>query len=562
MFKEISQNLLLALTTIIFALASGLISVSFMLMVNFIFARTILSFSQHSMIYFLLSSLAAVLVTSLLSGLLVNFFSPSAAGSGIPQVKVAYWQELGRIDLKTGIVKYLAGIINIGGGTSLGREGPSVFLGSAVASNLSGLFRFERNQRRGPCLVGASSGLAAAFNAPLASITFVIEEILGDLNSRHLGSVILAAVSASFVVHAIIGSQPAFQMARVENVSWNHYLIVPVAALLASLVGVIFQKWMLAFRSKFQKQKKIPLWAKPLAGGLSTWLLGVAVFYLTGKLGVFSLGYQDLSAVLKNDFPWKAAGILIVAKLLATALSYAAGGCGGIFAPLLFMGGMSGFFVGGLCSLWVNLQSSDHIVLAAVGMTACLGAVVRAPLTSLLIVFEMTHQFELVPGLLLATLIGQGVARLAGPHNIYDALLLQDGYQLHKIKPPLDLRSWQNQPVSTVANYQPVVIKSLSPAELSQIIDKYPYRYFPVQQNGQVAGLVSRENIKDYLNNKGEIEILAPAFAYEDESIKEIGNRFLQTPSNVLLIKRREDEQLVALITLHDLIRAQASVEE
>ena len=106
MFNEISQNLRLALTTIIFALASGLISVSFMLMVNFIFARTILSFSQHSMIYFLLSSLAAVLVTSLLSGLLVNFFSPSAAGSGIPQVKVAYWQELGRIDLKTGIVKY------------------------------------------------------------------------------------------------------------------------------------------------------------------------------------------------------------------------------------------------------------------------------------------------------------------------------------------------------------------------------------------------------------------------------------------------------------------------
>lgn len=175
--------------------------------------------------------MAAVLVTSLLSGLLVNFFSPLAAGSGIPQVKVAYWQELGRIDLKTGIVKYLSGIINIsGGGTgALGREGPSVFLGSAMASNLSGLFRFERNQRRSPCLVGASSGLAAAFNAPLASITFVIEEILGDLNSCHLGSVILAAVSASFVVHAIIGSQPAFQMARVENVSWNHYLIVPVA---------------------------------------------------------------------------------------------------------------------------------------------------------------------------------------------------------------------------------------------------------------------------------------------------------------------------------------------
>jgi len=500
--------------------------------------------------------------TSLIAGLLLKFISPEAAGSGIPQVKAAYWKEMGHVNLKAGIVKFLAGALSIGGGTSLGREGPSVFLGSAISSNVSSLFGSGRRQQRGPSVVGASSGLAAAFNAPLASITFIIEEIIGDLNSRHLGSVILAAVSGAFVVHAVIGRQPAFKMASVADIGWNHYLIVPLVALVAALVGIAFQKWTLTLRSRFQKASHFPLWARPLTGGLATWLIGVSLFILTGKLGVFSLGYNDLSAALNNDFPWKVAGLLVIGKLLATVVSYASGGCGGIFAPCLFLGGMSGFFIAGLCSNWLTLHPSDHIILAAVGMTSCLGAVVRAPLTSLLIVFEMTHQFELVPGLLLGTFISQGTARLAGKLNFYDALLVQDGHALHKIKPPLDIWSWQNLPVSAIANYHPVVVSSTDPKELKMAIEKYPYNNFPLVKDGRVEGILAREKIKGFLSSQGELEIWPAAFCYEDETIKEIGNRFLETPANVLLVKRPGDEQLVGLITLHDLIRAQASVEE
>lgn len=562
MIEKIPTNIRLSLITIILSLASGLSAISFMVLVNFIYSRTILSFSLHSRSYFLLASLAVVLLTSLTSGLLLKFFSPEAAGSGIPQVKAAYWKEMGSIDLKAGITKYLAGALTIGGGTSLGREGPSVFLGAAITTNLSGLFGFPRRRRRGPNVIGASAGLAAAFNAPLASITFIIEEILGDLNSRHLGSVILASVFGAFAVHAIIGRQPAFQMASVENVSWNHYLVVPVAAALAAFLGVVFQKWTLFLRAEFRRHRTIPLWAKPMFGGLTTWLIGVSIFILTGKLGVFGLGYQDLSAILRNDFPWKVAGLLVLGKLVATTISYASGGCGGIFAPTLFLGGMTGFFTAGLFSKWIALQPSDHIVLAAVGMTACLGTVVRAPLTSLLIVFEMTHQFELVPGLLLGTLISQGIARLAGHLNFYEALLVQDGHELHKIKPPLDLRSWQNLPVSAIANYRPVVINSLEKEDLQKVFEKFPYNNFPVVKDGQVAGIVNRENIKKYLNGQGALEIWPSAFCYEDESLKEIGNRFLDSPANLLLVKRRSDDQLVALVTLHDLIRAQTSIEE
>lgn len=563
MIAKISQNLRSALIIVVMSLCSGLVAVSFMLLINLIYAQTIINFSQRSRSFFMLSSLGVVMGVSLLAGLLLKFFSPEAAGSGVPQVKAAYWKEMGQVDLKTGIVKYVAGALSIGGGLSLGREGPSVFLGSAMASNLSGMFGFSRRQRRGPSAVGASSALAAAFNAPLASITFIIEEIIGDLHSRHLGSVILASVTGAFVVHAVIGRQPAFKMAPAVDVSWNHYLVVPLAALVAALVGVIFQKGTLALKARFLRARMLPLWAKPLVGGLTTWLTGFGLFVITRKLGVFGLGYQDLSAVLNNDFPWKVAGLLVLGKLVATVVSYASGGCGGIFAPSLFLGGMSGFFIGGLFSLWINLKPSDHIVLAAVGMTACLGAMVRAPLTSLLIVFEMTHQFELVPGLLLATLISQAVSRLlAGKLNFYEALLIQDGHELHKIKPPIDMRSWQNLQVAAIANYRPVVIQSVVAEELRKVIEKYPFNNFPLVENGQVTGILSREKIKAFLSGKSPLQTWPAIFCYEDESIKEIGNRFVESPAPLLVVKRRNDGVAVGLVTLHDLIRAQVSVEE
>lgn len=563
MIGKISENLRSATVTIILSLCSGLLAVSFMLLVNLIYDKTILSFSLHSRSFFLVSSLLVVMTTSLVAGLLLKFISPEAAGSGIPQVKASYWKEMGQIDLKAGMVKYVAGAITIGGGTSLGREGPSVFLGSALSSNLSGLLGFGRKQRRGPVAVGASSALAAAFNAPLASITFIIEEIVGDLHSRHLGSVILASVTGAFVVHAVIGRQPAFKMASVADISWNHYLIVPAAALLASLVGIIFHKMTLTLRAVFRRTRSLPVWLKPMVGGLTTWVIGIGIFMLTGRLGVFGLGYQDLSAVLNNNFAWKAAGLLVAGKLIATVVSYASGGCGGIFAPSLFLGGMSGFFVAGLFSPWVNLQPSDHIILAAVGMSACLGAVVRAPLTSLLIVFEMTHQFELVPGLLLATLISQGLTHLLGGRlNFYEALLVQDGHEIHKIKPPLDLRSWQNLKVSAIASYRPVAICSTAPEELKKIIEKYPFNNFPVIEDGRVAGILSREKIKSFLSGKSSLEMWPAVSCYEDETIKEIADRFVQSQSSILLVRRRNGGELVGVVTLHDLIRAQVSVEE
>ncbi len=247
--------------------------------------------------------------------------------------------------------------------------------------------------------------------------------------------------------------------------------------------------------------------------------------------------------------------------MLATIVGYSFGGCGGIFAPLLFIGGMSGYFLGGLASLWLPLTPADQIVLAVVGMSACLGATVRAPLTSILIVFEMTHQFSLIPGLLLGTIISQGVARLAGKLNFYDALLVQDGHELHKIHPPLDLHSWQNLAVSAIANPTAVVLNSLSEVELRDKLERFPFTSFPLLIDGRIKGIVTRPQMQQAVLSHGAPEIHKAAFCHPEQTVREIGKKFLESSAYVLVVVDKETKAVQGIVTLHDLIRAQAAIQ-
>ena len=264
-------------------------------------------------------------------------------------------------------------------------------------------------------------------------------------------------------------------------------MLTPFAAALASLAGVFFQKASLDLRAKQMQWRKLPGWLKPAVGAALAWGIGASVFFLTGHLGVFGLGYGDLTAGLNQQLPWKIAGVLLVAKLLATVLCYGFGGCGGIFSPTLFFGGMSGLLLAGVVGLVTPLPAEDTITLAIVGMSACLGAVVRAPVTGILIVFEMTHEFSLVPALMIGALISQGISRRMTRANFYDAILEQDGYKLEKLLPPRDLQSWQKLPVSAIANFQPVVLISLEPAEVEKILKAARLRLFSRYAGGRTG---------------------------------------------------------------------------
>lgn len=215
-----------------------------------------------------------------------------------------------------------------------------------------------KQQRRTGAAAGAAAGLAAAFNTPLAAITFVLEEIIGDLNSRLLGSVLLASVLGAFMVHGFIGEQPAFTLRHAEGPSYQGYALIPLVALLASLVGVQFQRSCLRLRQWTQRWRGGGSWTLPAAGAFITWLLAVAVFAATdggpgnvrGHLGVFGLGYDDLSAALDGRLYWRVGLLLLLAKFAATVACYGTGGCGGIFSPTLFFGGMTGLAVTGALS--------------------------------------------------------------------------------------------------------------------------------------------------------------------------------------------------------------------
>jgi CIC family chloride channel protein len=560
--RSLPENTRILVFTILYGVIAGAAAVCFMTLLNLVYTNTFVAFSSHTKLFFLITSFIVVMGSSLIVGILLNALSPDSAGSGIPQLKAAYWKEVGYVPWRPVLIKFIAGILSIGGGASLGREGPTVFIGGGIASNVAGFMGVPIRQRRSAVVIGASAGLAAAFNAPLAAITFILEEFVGDINNRFIGRVVLASLLGAFVVFALIGKQPAFILPSVEYVTWVHYTIVPVVAVFASLAGVIFQQSTLFLRSRLKRQKTVPAWLLPCFGGLTIWIIGASVFCTTGKLGVFGLGYHDLSRALDNNFIWWVAGIMVVAKLLATIFSYSFGGCGGIFSPLLFIGGMCGYLIGGLAGHWITLTPSDRIVLSAVGMSTCLGAVVRAPLTSLLIVFEMTHQFDLLPGLMIGTFISVIISHAFGKLNFYDALLLQDGHELIKIRPPLDIKSWQNLPISSIANPHPIVVENLSESHLRDILENHPYNYFPIHIGDEHIGLISRDQIEKILDQKEVLNIPSAITCYPNQSVRDVENKFIESPHGVIVVLNEQTGGITGIVTLHDLLRAQASILE
>jgi CIC family chloride channel protein len=543
----------------VFGLGAGLAAVAFQLSMNALYNATFVQLAHRSHVVFLLGSLAVIVVTSLAVGYLLNNIAPEASGSGIPQLKLAFWKDFGVVPFRVVWVKFIAGVLSIGGGCSLGREGPSVQLAGGLASNLAGLFGEAKQKRRMAAAAGAAAGLATAFNAPLAAVTFVLEEIIADLNSSLLGSVLLASVIGAFVVHGFIGAQPAFKLSAIESPGLVAYALTPVVAAVAAFLGVLFQKWTMGLRARRKQFVYLPPWARPSLGGVLTWALGSLVFLKTGHLGVFSLGYDDLSAGLSLQVSWKLAGILVGTKLLATVLCYGLGGCGGIFSPLLFLGGMCGVCLAGLGALGLPLTGPDQVTLAVVGMSACLGAVVRAPVTGILIVFEMTHQFSLVPALMLGALVSQALSRKFSRLSFYEEILVQDGHQLEHVVPPRDLQSWQQLPVSAIANFQPVIAQDCTPVELKKLLQSYPYQRFPVVQQGAPRGILMRKEAEAALREKRPPRFDALVACSPNQTIRELQSKLIESTSLIAIVLNPNDGHVLGLVTLHDLLRAEAA---
>ena len=573
--QKLPRNARPVLLTTLYGLCAGLAAVIFEIGIDRLYKATILRFSTLGTGTFLTATFALIVVTSLVAGFLLSRFCPEAAGSGIPQLKLAFWKDFGYVPARVVWVKFVAGILTVGGGASLGREGPTVQLAGGVASQLAGRLGVAKNGRRLAAAAGAAAGLAAAFNAPLASITFVLEEIIEDLNSRLLGSILYAAVLGALVVQAILGPRPAFDLHSINVPTVRGYLLAPLAAMFAAFIGVVFQAGSLGLRTAFRARPfltSIPPWLRPALGGLLTWGIGAMVFLRTGHLGIFSLGYDDLNHGLNDELSWKLAGVLLVGKLVATTVGYGTGGCGGIFAPNLFFGAMSGVALSGLLrAAGIPLSPDDHVLLAVVAMSACLGAVVRAPLTSILIVFEMTHDFALIPALLVGALISQAVSRWFLHHNFYEQVLLDDGHTTRTFMPPRDLRSWRQYPVSAIANFQPAVLSPddlATPIATAAALAAHPgFERFPVAADPTAGrplpGVALRSEISLALAADRPAPVHATPTCLRDATIGEAQALLIESSHGmVLVLDKAEGGLVVGLLTLHDLLRAQDALAQ
>lgn len=551
------------LLTALYGVGGGLAAVAFQFVIQWIYHHTFVAWSQDSLLEFALKTFALMALTSLIAGFLLQSFCPDAAGSGIPQVKVCFWRDFGVIPWRAVWVKFVGGALTVGGGASLGREGPTVHIASGLASNMAGSLGVAKQNRRSAVASGAAAGLAAAFNAPLSSITFVLEEIIGDLNnSRYLAHSLLASVLGASVVYFLVGRDPAFYLPPIQSYSWVALGLSPVVAAASAGVGVFFQNKSLQLRVYCRSEKQIPRWLWPAVGVLLTWIIGVVVFGTTrhlgtGHLGVFGLGYDDLSAGLNAELSWKLALVLVAAKLAGTILCYGTGGCGGIFAPTLFFGGMTGAFLAGLIGLVIPLDTNDQIMLAVVGMSSCLGAVVRAPITSILIVFEMTHEFALMPALMIGTIVSQAISRHFCHENFYMTILEQDGIKLEKQMIPRDLKKWQQLPIDLLINQSPIVIDFSEPLWAMKVNELVHERY-PVVREGKLLGIAWRKDLM-----KGEIpEALCPAITCRPEDTVEIlQQRLIESPSGMVIVVE-ESGGIMGVVTLHDLLRTQAWAAE
>ena len=382
------------------------------------------------------------------AGLALVFLVPAAAGSGIPQVKVAFFRRFGFISFKETAGKFLICAMQLGSGASLGVEGPTVHICSGVSNMLARAFRLSPENRRRMTSVGMAAGIAAAFNAPIAAVTFTLEELIGSLDQTMLSGVIVAAALAAVIEHSSPGfsSAPLFHLKRSYTLGAASSLVwYALLGVLAAFVSIAFTDSLLWLRLQFRQLRHVPKWVRPAVGGAATGGFAVVALYFFHINGIAGDAYKTLTMALLGGLPLVAMAVLCLLKAAATICSYSSGGSGGLFAPTLFMGGMLGGSVGYL-DVNVFHHPADSIgAFAVVGMGAMFAGVIRAPMTSVLIIFEMTGGYGLVLPLMIANMTAFALARSWRRTPIYDALLEQDGIFLPGGAHPLESRADEDE---------------------------------------------------------------------------------------------------------------------
>ena len=367
-------------------------------------------------------------VGSLGIGYLLYRYFPNARGSGVPQTKAALFAREGRITLRTVLGKFFCTSATLASGIPLGREGPSVQVGAGIGSVLGRLLGLRTEQVKKLIPVGAAAAIAAAFNTPLAAVLFALEEIVGDLHAPVMGAVVLASATAWMVLRVLLGDHPLFKVPQYQLVHPAEFAVYAVLGVAGGLVSAAFTKLLLGMRERFLRFPQKTVWFQPVAGGL---LVGLMGWFVPQVLGV---GYGFVGDALNGKMAFNLMLMLVVLKLLAVTTSYASGNAGGIFGPALFIGAMLGGTVGTVAHHFFPAYTATPGAYALVGMGAVFAGIVRAPMTSVLMIFEMTQDYAVIVPLMIANLVSLFIASRLQQEPIYEALAVQDGIHLPTAK--------------------------------------------------------------------------------------------------------------------------------
>jgi CIC family chloride channel protein len=506
-------------------------------------------------------------VGGLIVGLLTYYFAREAKGHGVPEVMEAVALRGGRIRPRVALVKSLASSVTIGSGGSAGREGPIVQIGSAIGSTVGQALNLSDNRISNLVACGAAGGIAATFNAPIAGVFFALEIILGRFSVRNFSTVVIASVAASVIGRAAFGDSPAFSIPFEYGINslWE-FLFYPILGVLAAIVGVVFTRSLYWLEDFFDSIHRVPEAVKPAIGGV---LLGLLAFTypllsLTQPVTwdrvpqVFNVGYDIIESALSNEVLLGAALILLVAKIMATTLTLGSGGSGGVFAPSLFMGAM----LGAAFELTVNRLfpgvSAPPGAYALVGMAAVFAASAHAPITAVIILFELTGDYRIMLPLMLTVVVSTLLAQIMlRGESIYTLKLTRRGIRLERGR---DLDILQGVTVGEVMTHDvETVSMNTSLADLAEIfVRSHHHGLMVLNGDGKLWGIVTLTDLERSVEEKqpesttvAEIATKWPHLqvAYPDETMGDalarMGSRGL---GRLPVVSREDPYQLQGLL--------------
>jgi len=493
---------------------------------------------------------------SLAMGVLLYRYFPNARGSGVPQTKAALFARNGFISLRTVLGKFFCTATTLASGIPLGREGPSVQVGAGIGSVLGRWLGLRPEKVKALIPVGAAAAIAAAFNTPMAAVLFSLEEVMGDMHAPILGSVVLASATSWAVLRLLLGNNPLFQVPQYTLVHPLELAIYALLGIAGGFLSVAFTRLLLGMRKFFLHLPKRTSWWHPVVGGVTVGLMG---WFVPQVLGV---GYTYVGSALNGTMALKLMLLLVVLKLFGVTVSYASGNAGGIFGPSLFLGAMLGGAIGTVAHGLLPGYTATPGAYALVGMGALFAGIVRAPMTSVLMIFEMTRDYAVIVPLMIANLTSFFISSRFQKQPIYEALAHQDGIHLPS-------HSTRNEPnkrtVLQIMRKTPDILSAeMCVQDAIEHTRASKLRTWPVAEKDYFLGMLTRETLGcAFVDGKKEqplkdlVETLKVPHLHTDHALHLALERMSKDHRDVLPVVHRADiHKLEGVVTLPDVLDA------